>query len=365
MKFLDLGLKEPALRAALDVAYRRVMDSGWVVLGPEVEAFEAEFAAYCNVQYCVGVGNGLDALTLCLRAAGIGAGDEVIVPSHTFAATWIAVAGVGATPRPVEVDPNTFTLDPGAVAAAITERTAAIIPVSLYGHPADMDPIMALAGQHNLFVLEDAAQAHGALYKGRKVGGLAHATAFSFYPTKNLGAVGDAGAVVTADHALSERLRMLRNYGAKIKYVHEESGVNSRLDELQAAFLRVQLRRLDRGNGDRRALAAQYRTALNESDLITPSAADWARHVYHLYAVRSLRRNEIRAHLGREGIETLVHYPVPCHLQPAFEPLGYKAGDFPVAEAIAGEVFSLPLRPGMDPKDVQAVSESIMAAYIQ
>jgi len=360
MKFLDLGLSDPKLRPALDAAYRRVMDSGWVVLGPEVAAFEEEFAAYCDARYAVGVGNGLDALTLSLRAAGIGPGAEVIVPSHTYAATWIAVAATGAVPVPAEVDPATFTLDPACAAAAITGRTAALLPVSLYGHPADMDPLMALADRHGLFVLEDAAQSHGALYRGRKVGGLAHATAFSFYPTKNMGAIGDAGAVVTNDADLAAKLRRLRNYGQERKYIHEDLGANSRLDELQAAFLRVQLERLDAGNKDRGRLARLYSEGLALCPGVrTPAEADWARHVHHLYVILADARGPLQATLASRGVETIVHYPVPCHLQPAFAYLGYEAGSFPIAERLADEVLSLPLRPAMPAEDIATVVEAI------
>jgi dTDP-3-amino-3,4,6-trideoxy-alpha-D-glucose transaminase len=360
MKFLDLGLSDPALRPALDAAYRRVMDSGWVVLGPEVAAFEGEFAAYCGAAHAVGVGNGLDALTLSLRAADIGAGAEVIVPSHTYAATWIGVTAAGARPVPVEVDPHTCAIDPAAAAAAITERTAAILPVSLYGHPADMDALMALAQRHGLFVLEDAAQSHGATYRGRKVGSLAHATAFSFYPTKNLGAIGDGGAVVTNDAALAARLRRLRNYGQERKYIHDELGVNSRLDELQAAFLRVQLDRLDEGNAARSRVAQLYSEALAGCPGVrTPVEAAWARHVYHLYVVRAADRDRLQADLKTRDIETLVHYPVPCHLQPAFAYLGLGEGAFPIAERLAAEVLSLPLRPTMQSADVAAVAAAV------
>ena len=359
MKFFDLQLNAPDLRRELDAAYARVMDSGWMILGPELAAFEAEFASACGVAHAVGVGNGFDALALALRAAGVGAGAEVIVPSHTFAATWMAVAAVGATPAPAEVDPTTYTLDPAAAAAAVTERTAAIIPVSLYGHPADMDALMALAARHGLFVLEDAAQSHGGACRGRPVGSLAHATAFSFYPTKNLGAFGDAGAVTTDDPALAQRLRRLRNYGSDRKYVHETLGGNSRLDELQAAFLRVRLARLDVDVSARRERAARYGERLQGADVTPPEAAAWARHAYHLYVVRSARRDALQAHLAARGIETLVHYPIPCHRQPAFAGLGYGEGAFPVAEALAASVLSLPLWPGLPLDDVDAVCAAV------
>jgi dTDP-3-amino-3,4,6-trideoxy-alpha-D-glucose transaminase len=361
MKFFDLGLDDAGLRADLDAAYAQVMASGRMILGAEVEAFEAEFAAYCGTAHAVGVGNGLDAIVLALRAAGVGAGAEVIVPSHTFIATWLAVEAVGARIVPVDIDPATCTLDSAAVAAAVTEKTAAIVPVSLYGHPVDMDPILALANASGLFVLEDAAQSHGASYKGRKVGSLAHATAFSFYPTKNLGAMGDAGCVTTNDSALAERLRKLRNYGSAEKYVHEIVGVNSRLDELQAAFLRARLTRLDAANRARRERAARYDARLSgRNDLLTPVQAEWAHHVYHLYVVRSPRRDALQAKLAAAGIETLIHYPTPCHLQPAFAYLGFKPGDFPVAERLAAEVLSMPMWPGMPMEDVDAVAEAAL-----
>lgn len=356
MKFFDLNLQDPQVRGELDRAYARVMDSGWMILGPELAAFEAEFAAYCGAGQCVGVGNGLDALTLALRAAGVGAGAEVIVPSHTFAATWMAVEALGAVPVPVEVDPATYTLDPAACAAAVTARTAALLPVSLYGHPVDLDPLMALAEQHGLFVLEDAAQSHGAAYKGRRIGSIAHATAFSFYPTKNLGALGDAGAVTTNDAGLADRIRRLRNYGSDRKYVHETLGVNSRLDELQAAFLRVFLPRLDAANDRRRALAAAYGAALAGADAQTPAEAEWARHVYHLYVIRTPDRDRLQARLKDAGVETLIHYPIACHLQAAFAHRGFRRGDFPLAEALADEVLSLPLWPAMPLNEVGLVS---------
>jgi dTDP-4-amino-4,6-dideoxygalactose transaminase len=359
VKFFDLGLSDPVLRAELDRAYARVIDSGWMILGPELEAFEREFAQACDATQAIGVGNGYDALVLALRAAGVGAGAEVIVPAHTFSATWLAVTAAGARPVPVDVDLVTYTMDPAAAAAAVTERTAALIPVSLYGHPADMDALMALADRHGLFVLEDAAQSHGAEYRGRRTGGVAHATAFSFYPTKNLGALGDGGAITTNDPALADRLRRLRNYGSARKYVHEERGVNSRLDELQAAFLRVFLPRLQAGNDRRRALAAAYDEALPAAGLTRPTQAAWARHVYHLYVVRSGTRSALQARLAAADIETLIHYPTPCHLQPAFADLGLSEGQFPLAERLAQEVLSLPLWPGMGRDQVDAVAAAI------
>ncbi len=363
IRFYDLGLSDPELRAELDAAWARVADSGWMILGPELEAFEAEFAAYCGVGHAVGVGNGLDALVLALRAAGVGAGDEVIVPSHTFAATWLAVSATGALPIPVEPDERTYTLDSAAVEAAVSSRTRAIIPVSLYGHPVDMDPIMALAARCGLFVLEDAAQSQGARYRGRRIGGLAHATAFSFYPTKNLGALGDAGCVTTDDPALADRLRMLRNYGSREKYRHEISGVNSRLDELQAAFLRARLKRLDAGNAARRVLAAAYAQSLADIPGLTlPSSANWAEPVHHLYVVRTAARDALQSKLKAAGVETLIHYPIACHNQTAFADFGFSPGQFPLAERLADEVLSLPFWPGMPPADAEAVAAAAAVA---
>jgi dTDP-4-amino-4,6-dideoxygalactose transaminase len=364
IKFLDLGLSDPGLRAELDAAWARVADSGWMILGPELEAFEAEFAAYCGAAHAIGVGNGLDALVLALRAAGIGPGDEVIVPSHTFAATWLAVQQAGAVPVPVEPDERTYVIEAGAVEAAITPRTKAVIPVSLYGHPVDMDPIMALAAQHGLFVLEDAAQSQGARYRGRRTGSLGHATAFSFYPTKNLGALGDAGCVTTDDAELAERLRKLRNYGSTAKYRHDTPGVNSRLDELQAAFLRARLARLDGNNAARQALAADYGRALSGiAGLTLPVAANWAEPVHHLYVVRveagKARRDALQAALKAAGVETLIHYPIACHRQGAFADLGFSADQFPLAGRLADEVLSLPFWPGMPQADVEAVAAAI------
>jgi dTDP-4-amino-4,6-dideoxygalactose transaminase len=348
MKFFELDVGDPELRTELEASFQRVLSSGHLILGPELEAFESEFAAYCGVRHAVGVGNGLDALALALRAAGIGRGDEVIVPSHTFIATWLAVLQAGARPVPVEPDPGTFTISADGVRAALTPRTAAVIPVSLYGHPVDMDPIASLAADHGLWVLEDAAQSHGARYRGRRTGSLAQATAFSFYPTKNLGALGDGGAVVTSDAGLADKLRKLRNYGSARKYEHELLGVNSRLDELQAAFLRAKLPRLDAANAARRAQAAVYDAALSRvRGLIPPKSADWAEHVYHLYVVRCADRAAAQAKLASAGVQTLIHYPVACHLQPAVAEAGFRSGQFPLAEQLSREVLSLPMWPGM------------------
>ncbi|MDP9023983.1 MAG: DegT/DnrJ/EryC1/StrS family aminotransferase, partial [Candidatus Eremiobacteraeota bacterium] len=317
--FLDLTAQHAEIAAELDAAFRRVVARSQYILGPELEAFEAEFAAYCGVKHCIGVGSGYDALELVLRAAGIGVGDEVIVPGTTFAASWFAVSRTGATPVPVEVSDASVTLDPNLLEAAITPRTRAIMPVHLYGHPADMDAIRAVAERHGLFVLEDAAQAHGTVYRGRSAGALGNAAAFSFYPGKNLGALGDAGAVVTGDAQIAARMRRLRNYGSDRKYVHEEIAGNSRLDEMQAAFLRVKLRHLDRWNVVRRAAARRYTAKLADLPAIgLPLIAGDCVHSWHLYVVRVRDRERVQARLKAHGIGTLVHYPIPCHQQAAY-----------------------------------------------
>ncbi len=366
MDFFDLTAANEELSEDLQSAYHRVLRSGRLILGPELEAFETEFAEFCEAPHCIGVGNGLDALALALRAKGIGPGDEVIVPSHTFIATWLAVSMVGATPVPVEVDEATFTMNPRAAEAAVTPRTGAIIPVSLYGQPVDLDPLLALAERNNLFVLEDAAQAHGARFRQKRTGSQAHATTFSFYPTKNLGALGDGGAVVTSDPALADKLRMLRNYGSLQKYIHIEAGVNSRLDEIQAAFLRARLAVLDSWNDRRRTLASVYDESLaGIPGLVAPSVSPGAEHVYHLYVVRVRNRNQLIESLKAQGISTLIHYPVACHLQQAFSRSGFKRGMFPVAERLASEVLSLPMWPQMPLEAPGIVARSIRAGVVE
>lgn len=348
--FLALKPAYDELRGELDAAYHRVMDSGWYLLGEELERFEAEFAAYCKTSFCVGVGNGLDALHLILKAYHIGAGHEVIVPSNTYIATWLAVSYAGATPVPVEPDPRTFNIAPERVERAVTAKTRAIIPVHLYGQPADMDPIIAIAGKHKLKVIEDNAQAHGAAYKGRRTGSLGDAAATSFYPAKNLGAFADAGAITTSDGELADRIRVLRNYGSRKKYENVCQGYNSRLDEMQAAFLRVKLRKLDEWNARRRAVAARYLSECEGiSALQLPFVPEWAEPVWHLFAVRHARRpsqrNALQSSLAEAGIGTLIHYPIPPHLSGAYSSAGWKPGDFPIAEEIADTELSLPLGP--------------------
>lgn len=360
--FLDFGAMHAEVRADLDAACRRVIDSNWLILGQEVERFEAEFADYCEAGYCVGVGNGLDALYLVLRALGVGPGDEVIVPANTYIATWLAASYAGALPRPVEPDPRTYNLDPAAVERAITPRTRAVVPVHLYGQPADMDPINEVARRHGLKVIEDAAQAHGARYKGRRTGGLGDAAGFSFYPGKNLGALGDGGAVVTNDPDLADRVRVLRNYGSRTKYHNDVKGVNSRLDELQAAFLRVKLALLDDWNARRRAVAGRYLDVLSGLGLTLPFVPDWAQPVWHLFVVRWPRRDALQRALAGAGIGTMIHYPIPPHLQPAYRELGLGPGSFPLTEAIHRDVLSLPMWPQMPAAQIDAVCEAIIAS---
>jgi len=353
--FGDLRRTYARHQPEFDNAIRRVLKRGWFVLGEELAAFETEFAHFCETGHAVGVGNGTEALQLALMAAGIGPGDEVITTPLTAAFTALAISATGATPVFADVNPQTGTVDPPAVEAAITPRTTAIVPVHLYGQPADMDPMRAIAERHSLFLLEDAAQAHGARYKDRSVGTLGHAAAFSFYPSKNLGAFGDGGAVVTADATLAERIRMLRNGGQRTRYAHVLPGINSRLDELQAAILRVRLRYLPDDNERRRAIALRYSEGLAGSGLTLPVEASYAHHVFHLYVVRSPRRDALAAALRAQGIGTGVHYPTPLHLQEAYHALGGRAGDFPVAEQMACEVLSLPLFPELADADVRRV----------
>jgi len=337
------------------------MESGWYILGAEVVAFEVEFAEYCQTKHCVGVGNGLEALHLILRAMGIGPGDEVIVPSNTYIATWLAVSYAGATPVPVEPDDRTYNIDPSLIEAAITPRTKAIIPVHLYGQPADMDQINNIANKFGLKVIEDAAQAHGALYKGHRAGSLADAAGFSFYPGKNLGAFGDGGAITTNDAALADKIRVLRNYGSQIKYHNEVKGYNSRLDELQAAFLRVKLTKLDEWNARRRQVAMQYFQELpKKKELILPFVPTWAEPVWHLFVVRHSQRVSFQKKLKEAGVDTMIHYPIPPHLQPAYADLGYNSGEFPLSEEIHHQVISIPIFPGMTKIQVDSV---IMAVF--
>ncbi len=353
--FLDLKAPHDELRAELREAFERVLDSGWYILGEEVRRFEQEFAEYCEVGHCVGVGNGLEALHLILRAYGIGEGDEVIVPSNTYIATWLAASYAGATPIPVEPDERTYNIDPSRLESAITPRTRAIIAVHLYGQPADMDAINGIAKKYGIKVIEDAAQAHGAYYKGRRVGSLGDAAGFSFYPGKNLGAIGDGGAVTTNDPILAEKVRVLCNYGSRVKYHNEVKGFNSRLDELQAAFLRAKLKKLDEWNERRKSVAAAYLKALDKSDLELPYVPVWADPVWHLFVVRHPKRDQLQKRLGEAGVGTMIHYPIPPHLQGAYAELGYNMGAFPIAERIHREVLSLPMGPHLPLSSVNSV----------
>jgi dTDP-4-amino-4,6-dideoxygalactose transaminase len=360
----DLKREYSRLRPQIDAAVERVLRRGWFVLGEEGEAFEAEWAAYCGTAHAVGVGNGTDALHLALRAAGIGPGDEVIIPALTATFTALAVSLAGAIPVVADVDPVRYTLDPPAFEAALTPRTAAVIPVHLYGCPADMDPILAIARHHGLFVLEDAAQAHGARYRGTRAGALADAAAFSFYPSKNLGAYGDAGAVTTNDAALADKVRMLRHGGQRATYRHELVGVNSRLDEIQAAILRAKLPHLDTWNRRRRSLAARYGNCLPAGgELALPSAPEEVEHVYHLYVVRTGMRDALRDYLDGAGVGTGVHYPRPVHQQPAYAGLGSAPGCCPNAEAAVHQILSLPLFPQLSAREVEQVCSLVRFFY--
>jgi len=358
--FLEMKESYRELRDELDEAYHRVMESGWYILGEEVEAFEQEFSAYSGVKHCIGVGNGLEALHLILRACEIGAGAEVIVPANTYIATWLAISYSGAIPVPVEPDPRTCNLDPERVRAAITTRTKAILPVHLYGQPAEMDAVQVIAQQFGLKVIEDAAQAHGARYKDQLAGGLGLAAGWSFYPGKNLGALGDAGAVTTSDGELADRVRILRNYGSKVKYYNNVKGFNSRLDPLQAAFLRVKLRHLNDWNQRRKTIAARYLTELeNVPDLTLPFVPTNVESSWHLFVIHHPRRAALQEYLTQSGIGTLIHYPVPPHLSGAYAEMGFKVGDFPISENLADTTLSLPIGPHLTADDTESIIHAI------
>lgn len=360
--FLDLAAATAELRAGIDAAIARVLSSGWYIGGAEVEAFEREFAGFVEARHAVGVGNGLDALHLALRALGVGPGDEVIVATNTYIATWLAVTMTGATPVPVEPCDKTHNLDPARIEQAITSRTKAILPTHLYGLPADLDPILSIARRRGLKLVEDAAQAHGARYKGRRIGAHGDAVCWSFYPGKNLGALGDAGAVTTDDPDLAERIRVLGNYGSRRKYVNEVAGVNSRLDPLHAAVLRVKLPYLDEWNGRRAAIAGFYRRELAGLPLGLPSVPDWASPAWHLFVVQAAERDLLARSLAEQGVQTLVHYPIPPHLQGAYAGLGLNRGAFPVAERLADNVLSLPLGPHLSQSEAETVVRGVRHA---
>ena len=355
--FLDLRAAYFELKPEIDDAVARVLNSGWYIGGEEVESFETEWAAYCEAQYAVGVGNGLDALYLALKAMHVGENDEVIVPSNTYIGTWLAVSRCGATPVPVGPIEATYNMDPDRIEAAITSRTKAILPVHLYGQSADLEPIFFIARKHRLLVLEDAAQAHGARYQGKRIGAHGDAVAWSFYPGKNLGALGDGGAVTTDRSDIAGRIRMLRNYGSREKYVNEVKGVNSRLDPIQAAVLRVKLTCLDDWNKRRAAMARLYSEGLVRCGIVKPTVMDCVESVWHLYAVRHSQRDRVRQALADAGVGTMVHYPIPPHKQPA-----YTDGKFEVlgaASRLAREVFSLPIGPQLSEEQVRYVIEQV------
>ncbi len=358
--FLDVGATYRELQPSIDQAVARVLTSGWYILGPEVEAFEKEFARSVGARHCVGVANGLDALVLGLAARGIGPDDEVIVPSNTYIATWIAATRVGARVVPVEPDPTTFNIDPKKVESAVTARTKAIVPVHLYGLPAEMDAIADVARRHGLFLFDDAAQAHGARYKDRTVGALADATAWSFYPGKNLGAFGDGGAITTDDDGLAATLNSLRNYGSSVKYENDLVGYNSRLDPLQAAVLRAKLPHLEAWNARRETIAQLYSRELSGLEwLRLPRFPEHCRSALHLFVVQCEDRARVQEHLSRHGVQTLVHYPIPPHRQVAYSDLGFPEGSFPISERLHREVLSLPMGPHLTQDDAMRVVRAV------
>lgn len=357
--FGDLKLQYRMLQPEIDGAVRSVLESGWFVLGSSLAAFEAAFAQYCGAAFAIGVGNGTDALQLALMASGIGPGDEVITAPNSATFTALAISGTGARPTFADIDPSTYNLDPRKLTDAITPRTRAIIPVHLFGQPAPMDPIMAIARERGILVIEDAAQAHGARYAERQVGTIGDLGCFSFYPSKNLGAYGDGGLVTTESPELAEKVRMLRHGGQKTRYDHRLVGMNSRLDELQAAILLAKLPHLERWNERRRHIAALYTAILGDTELELPLETDGAHHVYHLYVVRTPHRDALQKYLADRGIETAVHYPTPIHLQEAYRWLGLGPGSFPVAERLASQLLSLPIYPELTDAKVRQVAEAI------
>lgn len=362
--YLNFAPAHTEIETEIFEAFKRTYQSNWYIMGKELKTFEENYASFSNVPFCAGVANGLDALILSLKTLEIGEGDEVIVPSNTYIATWLAVSYVGAKPIPVEPNIHTYNLCAEQIVPHISARTKAIIPVHLYGQSCEMDKIMQLAKEHNLFVIEDNAQAQGAHYNHKLCGSFGHINATSFYPGKNLGALGDAGAITTANEALYEKALILRNYGSKVKYYNVLKGVNSRLDELQAAFLTVKLRHLSKWTDQRKELANYYLDQLKEMDeIILPKTANGAEHVYHIFLIRTRKRDELQAYLSNKGIGTLIHYPVPPHLQEAYKELNYKKGDFPIAEEIAETALSLPLYPGLSKEEVWYVCDEIKSFF--
>lgn len=366
ISILDLSPAYQELKGELDAAYHRVMGSGCFLLGRELEAFESEYARSVGTTHCVGVANGLEALQLVLMARGVGLGDEVIVPAHGYIATWLAVTHAGARPIPCECDEKTYNLDVTRAAGAITPRTKAILPIHLYGQCADMAPINALAKQHGLFVLEDAAQSHGAYYRDQAAGSLGDAAGVSFYPSKNLGAYADAGAITTSNSALAEKIRALRNYGSRKRYQHEAVGLNSRLDELSAATLRVKLPLLSAWNARRSILAAIYFQHLTGiGDLVLPRVPPWSQPAWHLFVIRTKRRAALQRHLSDREIGTQIHYPIPPHLSGAYRMAGWQRGDFPLAEKLADEVLSLPISPHHSAEQIDTVCAAVRSFFEQ
>lgn len=359
VKFGDLLREYQTLRSEIDVAIAEVLSRGWFVLGPAVEAFEGEFASYLGSEYCVGVASGTEALALALMACGVGRDDEVITVAHTAVPTVSAISLVGARPIFVDISPETCLMEVGCVEAVITPRTRAIVPVHLYGQCVDMAALLEVAARHAIPIIEDAAQAHGAMDRGRNAGTIGLMGCFSFYPSKNLGGYGDGGAVVTSDAMLSEKLRMLRNYGQWRRYHHKIKGINSRLDELQAAILRAKLRYLDEWNRRRRRIAQMYDHGLNGLPIVTPTEAEGRRHVYHLYVIQSAKRDALQRFLDEQGVQTLVHYPVPVHRQEAYVELGYAKGSLPVTERVADAVLSLPIYPQLRDDEIRAVIDAV------
>ncbi len=353
--FADLKKDYNYTKSEIDSAVLNVLARGDYILGDEVKSFEKEFAFYCNMRYAAGVSNGLDALTLALKGYGIGAGDEVIVPAFTFIATWLAVSNVGAEMVPVDVDENTFNINHTLIEDKITDKTKAIIPVHLFGQPVDFAPIKKIADKYNLVIIEDAAQAHGAIYKSEKVGSLGNSACFSFYPVKNLGAFGDGGAVVSNDKNVIEKIESLRNYGSKEKYVHDYAGYNCRLDEVQAAILRIKLKHLDKLNTRRRYFAEYYLNNIDNREIILPQKISDIEHVWHLFVIRTTKRNELQKHLSKNNIGTLIHYPIPPYKQKAYKQLNINDSTFPVTTKISDEVLSIPLNPFMEEGEIKKI----------
>ena len=360
--FGELKTQYESMKQEIDEAIAEVLDSGWFVLGKNVEAFEAEFAEYIGARYAIGVGSGTEALHIALLACGVEPGDEVLTVPNTAVPTASAISFANARPAFVDIHPESYNMDPSKIEARITPKTKVLLPVHLYGQAADMDPILAIARQRGLKVVEDACQAHGTEYKGRKVGTLGDFGCFSFYPSKNLGAYGDGGMITTDDEVLADRCRLLRNYGQRVRYYHSIKGFNSRLDELQAAILRVKLRRLDAWNEARRQKAALYQQMLGDSGVVTPTEMGYGKHVYHLYVIRSRHRDDLQRFLAENGVGTVIHYPIPVHLQEAYQDLGYEPGEFPLAEACAKEILSLPMYPELTEESISKVA-ALMRQY--